>query len=131
MAIGTLRRRLLVDDHGLAIDHARMRLQMALVASDACVAALQGEMRPGVVVEGRGNPALRIVAVFTRCLPGLCELAVMSVFVTIFANFRRVLELYFFFADWNFVTIAALDGAVRSKQRELSFRMVEANHIDP
>jgi len=30
-------------------------LQMALVTSDACVAALQGEMRPGVVVEVEGT----------------------------------------------------------------------------
>ena len=129
MAIGTLRRRLFVDNHRLGVDHAR--LLMALVASHACVAALQGEMRPSVMVEGGGHPALRIVAVRTRCFPGLGELAVMGVFMTIFANLRRVLELYFLLANGHLVTITALDGAMRSEQRELGFRMVEAIHVGP
>ena len=129
MAIGTLRRRLFVNDHDFGVNHARLR--MALVTSDAGVAALQGEMRSSVVIEGGGNPALRIVAVRTRCLASLCELAVMSVLVAIFANLRRDLEQYFFLANWHLVTIAALDGAVRSEQRELGFRMVEASHFAP
>ena len=113
VAIGTLRRRLFVDDHGLGVNHAR--LPMALVAGDAGVATLQGEMCPRVVVEGRGNPALRIVTVRTGRRPGLCELAVMSVLVTIFANLRRALELYLLLADRHFVAITALGGAVRSE----------------
>ena len=88
-------------------------------------------MRPGVMVEGGRHPALRIVAVRTRCLPGLGKLAVMGIFVTIFADLRRVLELYFLFADRHLVTITALDGAMRSEQREFSFRMVEAVHVRP
>src|ERR1700687_4690352 len=104
---------------------------MAFVASHACVAALQGEMRPGVMVEGGGHPALRIVAVRTRCLPGLGELAVMGIFVTIFADLRSVLELYFLFADRHLVTFTALDGAMRSEQREFGFRMVEAIYVGP
>jgi len=104
---------------------------MAFVASNACVPTLQGEMRPGVMVEGGGHPALRIVAVRTRSLPGLGKLAVMGIFVTIFADLRRVFELYFFFADRRLVTITALDGAMRSKQREFGFRMVEAIHVRP
>src|SRR5882762_9681729 len=88
-------------------------------------------MRPGVMVKGGGHPALRIVAVRTRCLPGLGELAVMGIFVTIFADLRRVLELYFLFADRHLVTITALDGAMCSEQREFGFRMVEAIHVRP
>ena len=118
-----------VDYHRLGVDRAR--LLMAFVASNACVPTLQGEMRPGVMVEGGGHPALRIVAVRTRCLPGLGKLAVMGIFVTIFADLRRVLELYFFFADRRLVTITALDGAMRSEQREFGFRMVEAIHVGP
>ena len=129
MAIGTLRRRLFVDNHGLGFDHAR--LLMAFVASHACMSALQGEMRPGVMVESGGHPALRIVAVPTRCFPGLGELAVMGVFMTIFANLRRVLELDFLLARGHLVTITALGGAMRSEQGELGFRMVEAIHVGP
>src|SRR5882762_2923481 len=129
VAIGTLRRRLFVDDHRLGVDHAR--LLMAFVASHACVPTLQGKMRPGVMVEGGGHPALRIVAVRTRRLPDLGELAVMGIFVTIFADLRRVLELYFLFAERHLVTITALGGAMRSEQREFGFRMVEAFHVRP
>jgi len=129
VAIGTLRRRLFVNDHGLGLNHAR--LLMALVTSDAGMAALQGEMRPSVVIEGGGNPALRIVAVRAERLAGLCELAVVSVFVTIFANLRGALELHLFLANRHLMTISAFDGAVRSEQRELGFRMVEASHVGP
>jgi len=76
---------------------------------------LAGEMRPGVVVEGGGNPALRIVAVRTGCLPGLCELAVMSVFVTIFATCEVPLNCISFLPTGTLWTIAALDDAVRSE----------------
>lgn len=129
MAIRALRRRLFVDNHRFGVNHAR--LLMAFVAGHPFVAALQGEMRPGVMVEGGGHPALRIVAVRTRRLPGLGELAVMGIFVTIFADLRRVLELYFLFADRRLVTFTALDGAMRSEQREFGFRMVEAIHVRP
>ena len=129
MAIRALRRRLFVDNHGLGVNHAR--LLMAFVASHAFMAALQGEMRPGVMVESGGRPALRVMAVRTRCLPGLGELSVMGIFVTILADLRGVLELYFLFADRRLVTITALDGAMRSEQRELGFRMVEAIHVRP
>ena len=129
MAIGTLRRRLFVDDHRLGFDHAR--LLMAFVASHACVAALQREMRPRVMVEDGRHPALRIMAVRARCFPGLCELAVMGVFVTILADLRRALKLYFFFAYRRLMAITALGGAVRSKQGELGFRMVEAIYVCP
>ena len=104
---------------------------MAFVTSHALVATLQGEMRPGVMVEGGGHPALRIVAVRTRCLPGLGKLAVMGILVAIFADLRSVLELYFLFADLHLVTITAFDGPMRSKQREFGFRMVEATHVGP
>jgi hypothetical protein len=104
---------------------------MAFVASHAFVAALQGEMRPSVMVKGGGHPALRIVAVRTRCLPGLGKLAVVGIFVAIFADLRCVLELYFLFADRHLVTITAFDGTMRPEQREFGFRMVEAIHVRP
>jgi len=119
VTIRTLRRRLFVDNDRLGVNHAR--LLMAFVTSHAFVAALQGKMRPGVMVEGGRHPALRIVAVRTRCLPGLGKLAVMGIFVTIFADLRCVLELYFLFAERHLVTITALYSAMRSEQREFGF----------
>ena len=104
---------------------------MAFVTSHALVATLQGEMRPGVMVEGGGHPALRIVAVRTRCLPGLGKLAVMGILVAIFADLRCVLELYFLFADRHLVTVSAFDGTMRPEQWEFGFRMVEAAYVGP
>ncbi len=129
MAVGTLRRRPFVDNYRLRVDHAR--LLVAFVASHARVAALQGEMRAGIMVEGRRHPALRIMTVCTRRFSGLGELGVMGVFVTIFADLRGVLELYFLLADRHFVAIAALGAAVRPEQREFGLGMVEATHLDP
>lgn len=129
MTVRTLRRRLFVDNYRLGVNHTR--LLMAFVTSHALVATLQGEMCPRVMVEGGGHPALRIVAVRTRCLPGLGKLAVMGILVAIFADLRCVLELYFLFADRRLVTITAFDGTMRSKQREFGFRMVEATHVRP
>jgi len=129
MAIGTLRRRLFIDNYRLGVDHAR--LLVAFVASHAGVAALQGEMRAGIMVEGGRHPALRIMAVRTRRFSGLGELAVMGVFVTIFADLGGVLELYFLLAHRHFVAITALGGAVRPEQREFGLGMVEASHLDP
>jgi len=56
VTVGTLRRRLFVDNYRLSVDHAR--LLVAFVASHAGVAALQGEMRAGIMVEGGRHPAL-------------------------------------------------------------------------
>ena len=127
--IRALRRRLFVDNHRLGVNRAR--LLMAFVASHAFMAALQGEMRAGIMVEGRRHPALRIMTVCTRRFSSLGELGVMGVFVTIFADLRGVLELYFLLADRHFVAIAALGAAVRPQQREFGLGMVEATHLDP
>lgn len=49
MAIGTLRRRLLVDDDWLVRNHARLRV--TFVTCDARVSPLQGEMGSRIVIE--------------------------------------------------------------------------------
>lgn len=129
MAIRTLRQHLFIYDHGLVSDHAR--LYVAFVTSHVRVSSLQREMRPRVVIEGRRNPALRVVAIRATSLPRLRELAHVRVFVTIFANLRRAFELHFFRACGNFVTIAALHRAMRAKQRELCFRVVKTVYVRP
>ena len=93
--------------------------------------ALQGEMCSRVVVEGGGDPALGAVAVRARRLPALGKLAVMSVFVTILTDLRCALKLHLFLAHGDFVTGAALHGAVRSKQWKFGFGMVESVHVGP
>lgn len=108
-----------------------MRLQVTFVASHSRVATLQWEMSPGVVVEGRGNPALRIVAIRTRRLSGLCKLAVMRVFMTILTDFGGAFELYLLLADRYLMAITTLHGPVRTEQRELGFRMVKAVDVRP
>jgi hypothetical protein len=84
VTIGAFRGCLFIDDEWLITDDAPWFV--TLITRHVGVASRQWEMSLGVVIEGRGHPALRIVAVGTRCLPGLRELAVMSVLVTIFAN---------------------------------------------
>ena len=129
MTIRTLRQHLLIDDHGLISDHAR--LCVAFIARYVRVAPLQREMSPRIMIESRRNPALRVVAIRARGLPGLRELARVRVFVTILTNLRRAFELHFFRACGNFVTIAALHRTMRAKQRELCFRVVKTVYVRP
>jgi len=87
---------------------------MALITSHVCVASLQWEMGPRVVVEGRGNPALCIVAIRAGRLPGLRKLACVGIFVTILTNLRSALELHFLRSHRHFMAITALGGPVRA-----------------
>ena len=64
-------------------------------------------------------------------LPSLCKLACVGIFVTILTNLRSALELHFLRSHRHFMTIAALDGAVRAEQREFRFRVVEAVDVRP
>ena len=73
-----------VNDHRSISDEARLR--MAFVAGHVGMTAMQGEMRAGLMVESRRNPALRIVAIGAGGFPGFCELPGMHVFVTVLAD---------------------------------------------
>lgn len=84
MAVRTLRRRLLINDDSFASNRASLR--MTFVTRDIGVAALQGEMRPRIMIESGGDPSLRIVTIRARGLPGLCKLPRMRVLVTILTN---------------------------------------------
>lgn len=92
MAVHAFRRGKLVDDDLLV--HNKPHLCVTLVASDPLVGPLQREMCPGVVIERRRNPSLRIVTIRTRSLFGLCELAGVRVFVAILTDLRSPLELH-------------------------------------
>lgn len=104
---------------------------MTLAARNIRVAPLQWEMGPRVVVESRGNPALRIVAIRASGLRGLRKLACMRIFVTILANLRSALELHFLRSHRHFMAITALDGPVRALQRKFRFRVVKTVDVRP
>ena len=112
VTIRTFRKRLFVDDYRLIGNQTRLR--MTFVALHICVAALQREVCPCVVVEGRRNPAPRIVTIRASRLPRFHKLACMRIFVTILANLRRALKLYLLLSHRHFMTVATLDRTVRA-----------------
>lgn len=91
MAVLTFDGCVLVNDDDLVAQH--FRLGMALGAGYFGVATREREMGLGVVVEGRGNPVLRIVAIRAMSLGIFCdELTVMRVDVTCLTLLRRALK---------------------------------------
>jgi len=129
VAVRTFRRRLRINNYGSSLKHTDLRV--ALVAGHVGMPALQGEVRAGIVVERRRNPALRIVAVGARSFSRLCELARMDVFVAILTNLGRALELHLLGSNRDLVTGTAAHGAVCPKQWKLSFCMVETIDVGP
>ena len=63
-----------------------LEVSVTCTTRDFGVATLQRKMGPFVMVEGRGNPALRIVAIQARCPSCLHELALVRVLVAILTN---------------------------------------------
>lgn len=129
MAIGTLRRRLLVDDDWLVRNHARLRV--TFVTCNARMPSLQREMRSRIVIERGGNPALRIVAIRTGGLARLCKLPCMNVLVAILANLRCSLELHLRASHGSLVTRGAFHRSMRAEQRKLRLCMVESADVRP
>lgn len=84
MTIRTFRGRLLINDDRLIFDDARLRV--TFVTGDVSVPSLQGEVRPRIVIERGGNPALGGVTIRTGPLAGLRKLPRVGVFVTILTN---------------------------------------------
>ena len=119
MTIGAFGGGLFIDNHRLPRDHPSLR--MTFVARYVLVAPCQGEVRSRIVVERGRHPALDVVAIRTGSFPLLGKLSRVGIFVTILANFRRALKLYFLRTHRHLVTVPALDGAVRAKQREFGF----------
>jgi hypothetical protein len=119
VAVRAFRGRLRIDDHRSPFDRAGLR--MALVAGHACMLPSQGEARPGIVIESRGNPALGIVAVGTGGLTSLRKLAGMGVFVAVLTNLRRTFELHLLGSDRCLVTSPASRRAVCSEEWKLGF----------
>lgn len=84
-----------------------------------------------IVIENGGNPALRVMTIRTRGLPGLRKLACVGVFVAVLTDLRRAFELHFFRTRRHLVTIAALHRTMRTEQWKLRFRMVEPADVRP
>ena len=95
------------------------------------MAPLQHKVRPRIVIKGRRHPPLRLMAIRTWRLAGLCKLPCVGVSVAIFANLRGTLELHLFRSYRYLVARPASHRAVHTKQRELCLGMVKPNHIRP
>jgi len=129
VAVRTFRGCLRINNYGSSLKHTDLRV--ALVTGHVGMPALQGEVRAGIVVERRRNPALRIVAVGARSFSRLCKLARMDVLVAILTNLGSALELHLLGSNRDLVTGTAAHGAVCPKQWKLRFCMVETIHVGP
>lgn len=83
VAIGAFGEDLLVQKHRLSIH--QLCLNVTFVTGNARVAAGKRQMG-AVVVEDRGSPPLRVVAIGTRRLAGFRKLPGMGVFVTVLTD---------------------------------------------
>ena len=117
MTIGALGQNLLINNDRLTFHQAR--LDVAFVASNARMPALERQMRACVVVEGGGNPALFVMTISARRLFGFGELSRVNVLVACLANLRSALKLNRLFTHGDHVACPASDGTVRAKQRKL------------
>ena len=84
VAIRALGKNFLVEDHRVSLDQDG--LLVTHVTRNFGVPALKRKMCPLIVIEGRGCPAIRIVAINAGSLTNFCKLARVGVFVTILAN---------------------------------------------
>ena len=108
---------------------------MAESAAHILVRTLEAEGGPGVVVEQRRLPFVRVVA---TCAVGLmrcvCKLPAVYVLVAAVARQRRAAEIHVHQLDfqpgWT-VAIDAGHGAMRSQQWELGGRMIKAGQLVP
>ena len=93
---------------------------MTLVARHSLVAAFERKLR-FAVIEGRGLPALGIMAARALCLLRFGELLPMNIRVTGLAGGGSPFELDLLLPGKGFVAFVASDGAMDAKQRELGF----------
>jgi|SRR5690348_10453519 len=114
MARLAFQRRLLVNDHGLALD--QFGGIVTFVTNDAGVSSGQGKGSALVVIEGGRHPTLRLVAVCAQNLarPTL-ELPSMRILMAGFAFLRRPLELDLVCARQRLMALSAAHGAMRSQ----------------
>ena len=132
MAGFTLLRRGRVEEHRLAGD--KFRQLMAISAADILMGAAQREIRPPVVVEERGLPLHRIVAVGAVGDFSLGKLLAVDIFVAIFALRGRGLEIsvdQFGPEVRRLVTVHARGGAMSAQQRERGSRVIESGEFFP
>lgn len=120
----------LIEDHRLACNQLGQR--MALVARHARMSALQGELRPLVVVEDRRLPSLFRMTIGATCFSRAgIELPGMHILVAGLTRLGRTFELNLSLPGKRFMTSAASNGTVRPLQRKFSLVVVEAVHVRP
>ena len=129
MAVNTFVGCVLVNRDRLFAD--KLGLDVAFGARHVRMASRQGKVGACVVVECRRNPMLSGVAVPAMGFGVLGrKLPVVRVLVAGFALLRCSLESRRIFRR-GLVTIAANDGAVRSKQGEFRFAVVKPVDVRP
>ena len=113
MAVDASRGSIFVDDDRSVGNQSGLR--MALGARDVGVAAGEGKVGAGVVIEAGGYPALGVVAIDAVGLAVFSDkLGVVSVPVAGFALRGGTFEARFV-AGSGFVTITAGDGTMRAQ----------------
>jgi hypothetical protein len=112
VTVSALRQNLFINNDGISLD--KDCFFVTHVTSNFRVPTLERKVRPRVVIEDGGDPALRIMAIGTGGLSGSCKLSCMSILVTVLTNLCRALELNCFRTYWHLVAGAATDNAVRS-----------------
>ena len=104
---------------------------MAFSAGNIGMSTGQGKVRLGIVVKGRGHPALGIVAIAAMGLAVLGnELRIVGVVVTSLTLLRSAFEARFVTAS-GLVAIAADDGAMSTHKREFGFGVIETVNVGP
>lgn len=84
MAVRALSEDLLIQDHRLVGDEARLRV--TLITRHVRVPSLQWKMCPRIMIKNRRDPALRVVTIRTTSLPGFRKLTQVGIFMTILTN---------------------------------------------
>lgn len=129
VAIGAFRRRLLVNDHWLAIHFAR--LFVTILTRHIRVASLERKFCLHVMIERRGHPALRGVTIGARRFPRHRKLPGVRILVTVFAIPGSAFELYRVGAGRNLMAGATRHGAMRAQERKIRFRVVKPVYVRP
>ena len=130
MAVHTSLWRRFIEEHRFALN---VFLQaVALRTPDIFVATGKWKLRPLVVIESRGRPALHRVAVSagSHAILGR-ELRAVRVSVTTVTILRCVLKLNLIRAGKRLMAIAATYDSVRPLQIEFRFGMIESFDINP
>lgn len=91
VTVCTLVRRWFIEDYRFVFNYSQFLV--TFFTRNFRMATCKWEVRPGVVIKDRGNPALDVVALRAAGLTSLRELGTVRIRVAVFADLRGSLEL--------------------------------------